>query len=100
MTQYAGELTKIIHTATKDGTELTPADVTAVWISVFSGTFDPVITETEMTWDAEKDRWGYLWDTTGVDHGTYRIKVRIEGVDGGSVWEYRRVRLARDPVAA
>ena len=98
MTQYAGELTKIVHTATKDGVELTPDDVTEVWITVFTGTFEEVVAETPMTWDVDMVRWQYLWDTSDVAYGSYRVRVRIEGFDGGSVWEYRRVRLARDPV--
>lgn len=101
MTQYAGELTKIVHTATKDAEELVPDDVTAVWVTVFTSDFsEEVVAETEMTWDTNHDRWQYLWDTSAVDSGTYKAKVRIEGVDGGSVWEYRRIRLARDPAAA
>lgn len=101
MTQYAGELTKIVHTATKDAEALVPDDVTAVWITVYSSDFsEELVGETEMTWDTDHERWQHLWDTTAVDAGTYKAKVRIEGVDGGSVWEYRRIRLARDPAAA
>ena len=98
MTTYAGELTKITHTATKDGRALAPADVTAVWITIYNADFSVLVAETAMSWDVGNTRWQYLWDTAGVNPGTYRVRVRIEGVDGGSVWEFRRVRLARNPV--
>lgn len=98
MTLYAGELTKIVHTATKDGVALAPADVDDVWISIYNADLTELMAETTMTWDSAQSRWQYLWDTTGIEPGTYRVRVRIEGVDGGSVWEYRRVRLARNPV--
>lgn len=98
MTLYAGELTKIVHTATKDGAALAPADITDVWITIYTSDLEVLIAETVMSWDATHERWQYLWDTTDLDPGTYRVRVRIEGVDGGSVWEYRRVRLARNPV--
>lgn len=101
MTQYAGEQTRIVHTATKDGAELVPDDVTAVWITVFTSDFsDEVVGETEMSWNLDHERWEYLWDTSAVSSGTYKAKVRVEGVDGGSNWEYRRIRLARDPASA
>lgn len=98
MTLYAGELSKIIHTATKDGVALLPADVTAVYVTIYNAALAEEVAETTMSWDADQARWQYLWDTTGVDPGTYRVRVRIAGVDGGSVWEYKRLRLARNPV--
>lgn len=98
MTTYVGELTKIVHTATKDGQALLPADVTAVWITIYNSDLTVRVAETTMSWDAGNSRWQYLWNTTGLTAGTFRVRVRIEGVDGGSVWEFRRVRLARNPV--
>lgn len=98
MTLYAGELTKIVHTATKDGVALAPGDVTAVWITLYDSALAELVAESVMTWDPDQERWQYLWDTTGQDAGTYRARVRIEGVDGGSVWEYKRIRLSRNPV--
>lgn len=98
MTQYVGEITKIVQTATKDGVALTQDDVTAVWITLYDSSLEVFLAETEMSWDVGDQRWEFLWDTTGLDFGTYRAKVRIEGVDGGSVWEYQRIRLARNPV--
>lgn len=98
MTHYAGELTEIVHTATKNGEALVPADVTEVWITLYTSDLEVLLAETAMSWDATFARWQYLWDTTGLDPGTYRARVRIEGLDGGSVWEYRRIRLARNPV--
>lgn len=98
MTLYAGERVKVTHTATKDSEALVPGDITAVWISIYDAEREVLVDETLMTWDSTKSRWQYLWDTSGLDPGTYRARVRIEGVDGGSVWEYKRVRLARNPV--
>lgn len=98
MTLYAGEIAKIVHTATKDGVALVPADVTSVTIIIYDAALAVVVAESTMTWDAAKLRWQYLWNTTGVVAGTYRAKVKITGVDTGSVWEYKRIRLARNPV--
>jgi hypothetical protein len=97
MTLYVGEATRVIHTASREGTALTDSDVSDVLITIYQGT-EEVESETSMDWDADEGHWFYLWDTTGLDPGTYRAKVRIEGVDGGSVWEYKRLRLARNPV--
>jgi hypothetical protein len=98
MTLYAGELTKIVHTATKDGEALLPGDVTGVSIILYDSTLEEVVGSSTMTWDSVKLRWQYLWDTSDMDAGTYRAKVTITGVDGGSVWEFKRIRLARNPV--
>lgn len=98
MTLYAGELVKITQTALKDDEALLPDDITAVWLTLYNAEAAIVVDETEMDWDATFDRWQYLWDTTGVDPGSYRARVRVEGVDGGSVWEYQRFRLTRNPV--
>ncbi len=98
MTKYVGEPVKITHTATSDLRALLPGDVTAVWVSLFDATGAVVVAETAMTWDAARLRWQYLWSTVGRLAGTYRARVRIEGIDGGSVWEYKRIRLSRNPV--
>jgi hypothetical protein len=98
VTLYAGELIKVTHTATKDTEALLPDDVTAVWISLYDSDQEVLLAETEMTWDSAKARWQHLWDTTGLAAGTYRARVRVEGVDGGSVWEWKRIRQARNPV--
>lgn len=98
MTLYAGEMTKIVHTASVDGTELVPDDITDVTITIYSTTGDIVVAETSMLWDTVLLRWQFLWDTTDLAFGTYRAKVRVVGIDGGSVWEYKRIRLARNPV--
>lgn len=97
MTLYAGERVKVTHTARKDDEALVPADIVAVWISIYQGS-TLLIAETAMTWDSVKLRWQYLWNTVSLTAGTYRARVRVEGVDGGSVWEYKRIRLARNPV--
>lgn len=98
MTLYAGEVVKVTHTATKDGLALDPDDITEVWITIYDPDREVLVAEIEMEWDSVLARWHYLWDTTGLAAGTYRAKVRVEGVDGGSVWEYKRIRLARNPV--
>jgi len=98
MTKYVGEPVKIIQTAKNDGRALLPADVTAVWVTLFDATGAVVVAETAMSWDAGNLRWQYLWSTVGLVAGTYRTRVRIEGIDGGSVWEYKRIRLSRNLV--
>lgn len=98
MTLYAGEIVKVTHTALADSTPLAPEDITAVWITIWNADREVVVAETAMSWDAAKLRWQYLWQTTTATVGTYRARVRIEGVDGGSVWEYKRIRIARNPV--
>lgn len=98
MTLYAGELTKIVHTATKDGVALVPADVTGVTIILYDAALAVAVSSSTMTWDSVKLRWQYLWNTSGFAAGTYRAKVTIAGVDGGVVWEFKRIRLARNPV--
>lgn len=101
MTRYNGERLMICHTAIKDGAALVPADVDGVFVTVL--TKDWTIEELEevpMTWNAAKARWEYPWVTADVDAGVYNVKVRILGVDGGSDWEYTKVRIKADPVLA
>lgn len=102
MTLYPGERTLILHTALdEDDVALTAELVETVFVTVYNGTYTEVlVAETAMTWRSAALRWEYSWATAGVAAGTYRARVRILGLDGASVWEYERLRLAKDPVAA
>lgn len=98
MTQYAGENYLITHTATFDGDALTGPDV-EVTIEISKGTGDEaeeILASTPMTWDAVQLRWEYVWDTAGLDPGTYKAKFEVTGIPGlGVAFEFERIRLAR-----
>ena len=106
MTIYAGETITITHTATDldNTTALTDSDVDNVSIIIYDADLEVVVAETEMTWDATDARWEYVWDTSpgstpvNIDPGTYRAKITITGVDDSTNWEFKRIRLARNPV--
>lgn len=101
MTMYAGETVVITHVATNETVELTDADVDAVYIEIFDSAGDVVVAETEMTWDDTQERWEYVWNTGGatpIDSGSYRALCTIDGLGGTLNWEYKKIRLARNPV--
>jgi hypothetical protein len=91
MTTYAGETLTVTHTATYKGIELTDVDV-QVFITIRDSDAVVVVAESEMTWDPVAEHWEYLWDTTGVDAGTYRAQVMIDDDN----WEYKNIRLKVD----
>lgn len=100
MTLYAGETFVVTHTATNDSVALDDTNVESVTVTIYDSDGAEVVAETEMTWDATQERWEYVWDTGGstpIDAGTYRAKVLITTLDTEN-WEYRRIRLARNPV--
>ncbi len=104
MTIYAGETITISHTATDldNTTELTESDVDVVEIIIYDVDGEEVISITEMDWNSTEERWEYTWDTSPsavpIDFGSYRAKVIITGIDGSTNWEYKKIRLARNPV--
>lgn len=99
MTLYQGERTTICHTATVDGEAMVPDDADGVFVTVYSPDWtEIVLAEVEMTWNATKARWEYPWATAAVDPATYHVKVRIQGADSESTWEYSRLKVTRDPV--
>lgn len=105
MTIYAGETLVITHTAQVDGVDLTDADVESVVVEIYDSTGDLLVESTEMDWDSVQERWEYVWETTdggatpvALDPGTYRAKVTINGLSTSENWEYKRIRLARNPV--
>ena len=96
MTFYAGEEFRITTTVDDfDGVALTDADVTDVVITIFDSE-QTEIASSSMTW--ETDEWVYLWNTNGLDAGSYRYRIAVEGVNGNLSWEWRRARLARNPI--
>lgn len=105
MTIYAGETLVITHTATNEDVELTDANVLSVTIEIFDSAGEVLVDETAMTWDAVQQRWEYVWYTlddaatpSPLESGTYRAKVLITSLTGTENWEYKRIRLARNPV--
>jgi hypothetical protein len=98
VTLYRGARTTICHTATVDGVALAPGDVTGVFLTVYAPDWlSVVVSEAAMTWSTPKARWEYAW-VADVDPATYHVRVRIEGVDGHSVWQYFRLKVSKDPV--
>jgi len=104
MTLYAGETVIVTHTASLEGTPITGPEVSEVNIIIFDAAGSVVIAETTMTWVLANLRWEYEWDTSpgatpvNISSGTYRAKVTIVGVDQSTNWEYKRIRLANNPV--
>ncbi len=105
MTIYAGETLVITHTATNEDVALTDANVLSVTVEIFDSAGTTLVDETAMTWDAVQERWEYVWYTddgaatpAALEPGTYRAKVLITSLTGTENWEYKRIRLARNPV--
>lgn len=104
MTLYAGETVIVTHTASLEGTAITGPEVTEVNIIIYDSTGAEVVSETAMTWVLANSRWEYEWDTSpgatpvNISSGTYRAKVTIVGTDASTNWEYKRIRLASNPV--
>lgn len=105
MTIYAGETLVVTHTATNEDVALTDVNVLSVTIEIFDSAGETIVDETSMTWDAVQERWEYVWYTLDdaatpqpLDPGTYRAKVIITSLTGTENWEYKRIRLSRNPV--
>lgn len=99
MTTYAGELVRVSVTAEDfDEEALTEEDVDSVVVVIYDSSSEVVVAEVSMTWNADDALWFYLWDTDGIDAGTYKAQCRMIDLDGHSSWEWQRVRLARNPV--
>lgn len=105
MTLYVGEQVRIVATAAEygDGDVLTEDNVSTVTIAIYQNTEDgmeEILAETAMTWDDEEEHWEYKWDTTGLDTGSYKYRVKVVGADGKPSWEWLRARLSRNPTDA
>lgn len=97
MPRYTGEPAHICTDATFDDGTITPDDGVTGHVTIWTKDWEVVLAETPMTWNADKGRWEYVWDTEGAGAGNYRAKARLEGVDGASIWEYVRILLKQDP---
>lgn len=105
MADYAGEPIRIAtHNALNfDGTRIVPADVYDVTVEVFNSDLtQTVLPVTVMTFIDDPDddadgEFAYIWDTSGLEAGTYKAKVVINTIDNFSSWEYHRIRLKIDP---
>lgn len=101
MANYAGETLVISNTASVDGVAIGESDVEGVYITIYDSDGDIVVEETEMIWDDTQSRWEYVWHTGGatpIDFGSYRAKCIVDGVGATLNWEYKKIRLARNPV--
>lgn len=98
MTLYAGEEFRITATGSDfDGTVLTEDNVSEVSVTIFDSALEEII-DAPMSWEPDELLWYYMWDTTGLDPGSYRYRVTFTGLDLKSSWEWKRVRFARNPV--
>lgn len=82
-----------------DDEALTDEDITAMTAKVFDSEADVTLEEVSMDWSVEDSRWEYRWNTAGVEPGTYRVRIKAVGPEDIVTWEYKRLRLARDPLA-
>jgi hypothetical protein len=102
MALYTGETIVITQTATLDQVSVSNLDVSDVEITIFNADGDEVVSPQSMIWNTLRARWEYVWDTSPADValpvGAYRAKVKISGVDGSENWEYKTIRLKRNPV--
>lgn len=101
MTDYAGEVFRVVTTSTDfDATSLVPADIDSMWVTIYDSTGAEVLAQTEMTWSVDETLWYYLWNTSSppVTAGNYRIKVALIDLDGHENWEIKKARLAKTPV--
>lgn len=106
MTTYAGETVIITQTASINGTELVMEDVDRVTVAIFDREGTIVVSETQMSYNPDEERWEYKWDTSpggstpnAISSGTYKAKIVVYGLeDDDENWEILRIRLARSPV--
>lgn len=101
MTMYAGEEIKLT-TSAKDfdhDTPLTDEDVQKV--EVFGFLRGVNVLEQEMTFDATTGTWYYLWDTSDIAPGPKTVQLRFvyTTLTGRTSFEWRRLRLSKQPVA-
>lgn len=101
MTTYVGETFTVTVEAADFGEaarDLTDVDIAAMWIKIHDKAGSVIVAETVMTWNALKLWWEYVWDTTGLTPGGYKIRCRLEDLDGHDSWEWKNFRLSKNPV--
>lgn len=98
MTQHVGETYIIDTTATGYyGEQLDVDDVNSVTITILNRDATVQVDEAAMVWNATIAKWQYVWNTVGLEPGTYRYRVLIVGVDGRPNFEWKRTRLKKVP---
>lgn len=96
MTTYAGEELEVRSTITGfDGEAITPLNIDVVTVSIFNADLVAVVDEETMSYD---DNWYFVWNTFGLDPGTYKVRVSALGLSGGKSIEWKRARLSRQPI--
>lgn len=97
MTQYAGEVYLLTVNADDfDEESIEPDEIDSMVVEIRKGS-TVIVTETPMTWDAEREWWGYRWDTAvdDIQAGSYKAKVTLIDLEDGRSFEYKPIRLKR-----
>lgn len=108
MTMYLGETIMISVTASefRDADALlSDEDVDNVAVEIFDSTLTEVGGD-EMIYDTDTDDngyWYFLWNTTAtatptLAAGTYKARCTLTDIHGNVSIEWKRIRLARQPV--
>lgn len=106
MTDYAGEVVPIRHTATLKNaakTPLRPEMVASVSVEIRERGVGGVpgavlVPETDMVWVEAEGWWEYQWDTSGMAKGSYMGQVWVTDLLGRRAWEFKTIRLSRNRV--
>lgn len=105
MTMYLGETVMVSVTSSEflDATALlTDEDVAGVTVEIFNAALTEVASD-DMTYDTNSDGdgyWYYFWDTSdsALAAGGYRARCTLTDTQGNVSIEWKRIRLARQPV--
>jgi hypothetical protein len=97
MTIYAGETIRVATTAVDfdSSTPIVDSDVVSATIEIFDG--QDLLVNESLLWNPDLSEWYYDWDTTGVDPGSYRARLKLSGAEWHT-WEYVTVRFKANPV--
>ncbi len=98
MTTYAGELFRITCLATDfQDTEITDDQIAGITVTIYNSDLEEIVFDEPMTYSDVEEIWYYLWESPS-ESGSYRVKCVMTDFDDHQNWEFKRVRLARNPV--
>lgn len=108
MTMYLGETIMISVAASEfrdDDVLLTEDDVSGVAVEIFDSALTSVADD-DMLYDTDADGngfWYFMWQTAAtatptLTAGTYKARCTLTDVHGNVSIEWKRIRLARQPV--